>query len=86
MLIFAEGESQQICYNNRNEDKNNVSIWLKMNKFKLNESKTKLMEVNSDNNITFKINNQILEKLNQMKYLGFIIDKNIKFKKHCLHM
>lgn len=81
-LIFTEGESEQICYNNLNEDMNNVSIWLKMNKLKLNESKTKIMEVNSDSNIIFKINNQIIEKVNQIKYLGFIIDKNLKFKNH----
>ena len=32
-LIFTEGKSGQICYNNLNEDMNNVSIWLKINKF-----------------------------------------------------
>ena len=38
--------------------------------------------VNLDSNIIFKINNQIIEKVNQMKYLGVIIDKNLKFKNH----
>ena len=37
------------------------------------------MELNSDSNITFKINNQKKkEEVNQIKYLGFIIDKNLK--------
>ena len=45
-----------------------------------NESKTKIMELNSDSNITFKINNQIIEKLPRIKYLGFIIDKELKFR------
>ena len=63
-LIFTEEESEQICYNNRKEDMNNVNIWLKVNKLKLNESKIRIMELNSDSN----------------KTLGFIIDKNLKFK------
>ena len=79
-MTITEGESEQICYNNLNEDFNNVSIWLEMNKLKLNESKTRIMELNSDSNITFKINNQIIEKVNQIKYLDFIIDKNLKFR------
>ena len=62
-LIFTEAESEQICYNNHNEDMNNVSIQLKMNKHKLNESKIKIMKINSDSNITFRINDQIIEKL-----------------------
>ena len=57
-------------------------IWLEMNKLKLNESKTKIVEVNSGSNITFKINNQKIEKVNQIKHLDFIVDKNLKFRKH----
>ena len=47
-----------------------------MNKLKLNENKTKLLEINMNNNILFKINNVIIEKVNSIKYLGFIIDKD----------
>ena len=46
-----------------------------MNKLKLKENKTKLLEINMDNNIIFKINNVIIEKVNSIKYLGFITDK-----------
>ena len=35
-----------------------------------------------DNNIIFKINNVIIEKVNSIKYLGFIIDKELKFNDH----
>ena len=38
-----------------------------MGKLKLNESKTKIMELNSDSNITFKVN---------------MIDERLKFKNH----
>ena len=51
-------------------------------KFKLNENKTKLLEINMNNNIILKINNVIIEKVNSIKYLGFIIDKGLKFNDH----
>ena len=35
-----------------------LSKWLMMNKLKLNENKTKLLEINMDNNIIFKIYNR----------------------------
>ena len=35
-----------------------------------------------DNNIMFKIINVIIEKVNLIKYLGFIIDKELKFNDH----
>ena len=35
-----------------------------------------------DNNIIFKINNVIIEKVKSIKYLGFIIDKELKFDDH----
>ena len=35
-----------------------------------------------DNNIIFKINNVIIEKVSSIKYLGFIIDKELKFNDH----
>ena len=53
-----------------------------MNKLNLNEDKTKLLEINMDNNIIFKINNVIIEKVNSIKYLGCIIDKGLKFNDH----
>ena len=40
-------------------------------------NQTKLSEINMDNNIIFKINN-VIEKINLKKYLGFIIDKELK--------
>ena len=48
-----------------------------MDKLELNESKIKIIELISDGNITFKINKQIINKVNQIKYLSFIIDKKL---------
>ena len=50
-----------------------------MNKLKLNENKTKLLEINMDNIIIFTINNVIIEKGYSIKYLGFIIDKELTY-------
>ena len=61
-LIFTEGINNE---------------WLKMNKLKLNENKTKLMQININNELVFKINNQVIETVNQINYLGFIIDKKL---------
>ena len=59
-----------------------INKWLMMKKLKLNENKTKLLEINMNNNINFNINNVIIEKVNSIKYLGFIIDKDLKFNGH----
>ena len=53
-----------------------------MNKLKLNANKTKLLEINMDKNIIFKINNVIIGNVNSTKYLGFIIHKELKFNDH----
>lgn len=81
-LIYTEGESNRQCYDNLALDMEKVNVWLNMNKLKLNENKTKLMEVNTTSTEIFRINNQIIEKVDQIKYLGFIIDKDLKFKTH----
>ena len=36
-----------------------------------------LLEINMDNNIIFKLNNVIIEKVNSIKCFGFIIDKKM---------
>ena len=46
-----------------------------MNKLKLNENMTNIMQINMYNNITFKINYVIIEKVHKIKYLGPLIDR-----------
>ena len=60
----------------------NINKWLKINKLKLNEKKTKLMEINTQSNSSFGINNVVIEKINSIKYLGFVIDGDLKLKEH----
>lgn len=81
-LIYAKGDTEEQCTDKLTHDMNNINNWLKMNKLKLNESKTKIMEINMNCNVIFKINNETIEKVKQIKYLGFVIDKELKFKQH----
>ena len=43
---------------------------------KLNEGKTKLLQIDMNDGLIIKINNQAIEKVDRIKYLGFIIDKS----------
>ena len=49
-----------------------------MNKLKLNENKNKLLGIDMDNNIIFKMKNVIIKKVNW----NFITDKELKFNDH----
>jgi len=51
-----------------------------MNKMKLNISKTKSMIINCNGSSIIHINNQIIETVNEIKYLGIIIDNKLNFK------
>ena len=72
------------CYERIEKDMDNINKWLKINKLKLNENKTKLMEINMQSNSSFEINNVVIEKVNgiNIMYLGFIIDGDLKLKEH----
>ena len=46
------------------------------------ENKTKLMDINMQSNSSFALNNVVIEKVNSIKYLSFIIDRDLKLKEH----
>lgn len=81
-LIFVTGSSGDECIDQLNTDLENVANYLKMNKLKLNTSKTKAMIINAESNKNIIIDNVIIEQVNEIKYLGVIIDKQLKFDKH----
>ena len=45
-LIFAESDNEQECIDNMAPDIEKINNWIKMNKLKLNENKTKRMDIN----------------------------------------
>ena len=65
-LIFNILETDEEYQVNLKFDLNNVNKWLKINKLKLNEDKTKIMEINMNNNSDMEINNKIIEKIEKL--------------------
>ena len=57
-----------------------------MNKLKLNESKTQLLQINMNDDSVIKINNETIEKVDRIKYLGYIIDKYLKLNEHIIYI
>ena len=58
-LIFTDDKADNLCHENLTKDMASINKWLMINQLKLNENKTKFLEINMDNNIIFKINNVI---------------------------
>ena len=56
-------------------DVRRINKWLKMNKLKLNENKMKILEMNINSVKVFKINDFAIEKLEHIKYVGFVVDE-----------
>ena len=55
---------------------------MKINKLKLNENKTKLMKINMHAIVHLELISAVIENVNSIKYLGFIIDSDLKLKEH----
>lgn len=68
-----------------NRDLKNISDWLKFNKLKLNTTKTKYMIISNRSIICdkeIKIDDEVIERVKIFKYLGIIIDYQLKFKQN----
>ena len=55
-LIYIEVDTMEQCYDRFKTNIDNVNTWLKINKLELNESKTKVMEIKTNSDIIFEIN------------------------------
>ena len=66
----------------------NVSDWLKFNRIALNISKSKFMIFNSKGNYNahLYIDNNEIERVEELKYLGVIVDDKLKFNKNGEHV
>lgn len=82
-LIYISGNNIDEMQEKMNEDLQNLQEWLNMNKLKLNVSKTKCMALNlKHGNICIKLKDEVLEVVSKIKYLGVIIDNNLKFNEY----
>lgn len=82
-LVYIVGKNLNVCENNLNSDADNLFEWLCKNKLKLNIMKTKCMCICSrGHNINIKISNNNIECVEQIKYLGVIVDNKLSFNAH----
>ena len=69
-----------------NKELLSLFIWLKSNKLSLNTQNTFYMLFHrariKGNNLVVKINDSVLNRVNNMKYLGVIIDHKLKWCEH----
>lgn len=60
-----------------------ISDWLRFNRMALNVKKCNAMLINNDDNdIDIKIDGEIIENVESVKYLGVMIDRGLKFDNH----
>lgn len=87
-IIYYSSSNSMEIENKINYDLNNLSIWLKENMISLNVKKTKFMLVRgvrasmTNEDCDIKIENEHMESVGVIKYLGVMIDKHLNFKDH----
>jgi len=87
IIYYSSSDSIEI-ENKINYDLNNLATWLKSNTISLNVPKTKFMLVKGvqasmpNVNCNIKIENEKIENVNVIKYLGIMIDKHLNFREH----
>lgn len=74
-----------------NIDLQRLSHWLQINKLKLNINKTKYMifgksNVHAQTKHIIHINGEYIDRVNNFKYLGIVIDDKLKFHTHVQHI
>lgn len=84
-LLYVAEEDINTALEKINYDLENVYNWMCANQLKLNISKTKGMVICNYGNfdhLEIKIGNEKIELVKTMKYLGVMIDSNLKMKSH----
>lgn len=81
-LLYVCGDNITECVTKINHDLEKLNVWFKMNKLNLNLKKTKCMFFNDNASTNINIDNKIIEKVNDIKYLGIMIDNKLDFKCH----
>ena len=75
-----------------NTELNKISNWFKLNKLSLNIDKTNFMIFKNkhnnkhDSNYKIEIDDKNIEKVEITKFLGVLIDNNLLWKAHTMHI
>lgn len=82
-LVWFSHKNLNMAINVLNSELNRLSSWFKVNKLKLNTVKSKTMIISTkcinENIDMVQLDNNVIEYVDHMKYLGVIIDGNLKF-------
>lgn len=89
--MFLSGNSCDDLASKANEDLLNILNWLRANKLTLNINKSKYMVFHTMNQkpnatISISIENKRLEEVKSFKFLGYILDPQLKWNLHISHI
>lgn len=88
-IIYVRGNGSEEVEEKLNTVLPIVENWMNVNKLKMNAAKTKFMIIRSirkelRRNITLKcLDGTVIERVENTKYLGVIIDSKLRFEDHC---
>lgn len=89
-VIYCSGDNYEEVVRVLNRELKRVIEWLNQHKLKLNCSKCKALIISTNGKLLkidvnanpVVLNNEPIEIVQQMKYLGVIVDNNLKFNQH----
>ena len=86
--IFASAKTKRELYDRVGVELGKLSDWFAHNKLTLNYSKTEYIDFSkpavelSGNNFFLKIDGNLIQKVNESKFLGVIIDRDLSWRGH----
>ena len=72
-----------------NEELIHISLWLKINRWSLNVKKTHYMVLTKSripHDLNIKIDNESIDEIEKIDFLGVIIDNKLNWKKHIAYI
>ena len=89
--VFIEGKNFENISKILNTELEKVNMWLKANKLTINTKKTHYImfhrtRIKHNTNIKILINNNIVDHINNTKFLGVIIDSKLNWTAHILYI
>ena len=87
--VFIEGKKNENISKILNTEFEKVNMWLKPNKLTINTKKTHYLmfhrtRIKQNTNIKILINSNIVDHINNTKFLGVIIGSNLNWAAHIL--
>ena len=98
LILFADDTNLtysnlnfQVLVKTVNDELKKLSVWFEANKLSLNVKKTQIIifgnkKITSNIETKIMFNNCVIEKVKQTKFLGIIVDENLTWKNHILHV